>query len=337
MRVLVATDDVIGEEMAGQDAARLLLSRWTASCIILMVLSLLVGYAISMAGNPVAGNLTGTAVLLIGGVGLYLRFHFKAQELVPPEAAEQASIAVASLVAVEPKGVDLAKVVLGICLTASLATFVWALVRYESMIDQPFVSIMAAPSFNLAYSPFLALIALLTATAKRSYRAGSGGRSFEAQKAFRATVTRLTTWSALLFCAFMTLLSVQIVRVGLSDIDGLGVVLFCVAGILAVTFIGYTMASLIRIIRRYGQGGALLESGTVEAPLTNGLADNAHWVWGVFFVNKNDPSIMVEKRFGIGYTFNYGNRSAILILVSFLVLCLGLTALILFKTAFGGG
>jgi len=33
-----------------------------------------------------------------------------------------------------------------------------------------------------------------------------------------------------------------------------------------------------------------------------GLADNAHWIWGFFHVNKEDPSIMVEKRFGVGYT-----------------------------------
>jgi uncharacterized membrane protein len=36
---------------------------------------------------------------------------------------------------------------------------------------------------------------------------------------------------------------------------------------------------------------------------------------------------MVEKRFGIGYAFNYGNRKAVLIMATFLVLILGLAAL----------
>ena len=75
-----------------------------------------------------------------------------------------------------------------------------------------------------------------------------------------------------------------------------------------------------------------MEAGTVEAPLTNGLADNSHWVWGLFYVDRDDPSIMVEKRFGFGYTFNYGNRSAILIVGTFLVVSLGLAALVLIRT-----
>jgi uncharacterized membrane protein len=29
---------------------------------------------------------------------------------------------------------------------------------------------------------------------------------------------------------------------------------------------------------------------------------------GIFYVNPNDPSLFVEKRYGIGYTLNFGNR-----------------------------
>ena len=32
-----------------------------------------------------------------------------------------------------------------------------------------------------------------------------------------------------------------------------------------------------------------------------------YWKAGIFYVNKEDPSIMVEKRFGIGWTINFGN------------------------------
>ena len=44
---------------------------------------------------------------------------------------------------------------------------------------------------------------------------------------------------------------------------------------------------------------------------------------------------MVESRFGIGYTFNYGNRTAILTTVGFLALSLALIALAVFKTYSG--
>jgi len=31
------------------------------------------------------------------------------------------------------------------------------------------------------------------------------------------------------------------------------------------------------------------------------------WKWGAFFVNRDDPALFVRKRYGIGYTLNFGN------------------------------
>lgn len=319
----------VGEALADRDVARRLLGSWYRGCVILMVLSLLVGLGISLAGRPVTGNLTGTAVLLLGGVGLYLRFYSRARKLALPAAAQQAAKATAPLGGGEPKGSGLAKLALGFCLLTSLATFVYAIVSHEgSWSDKSFITVMFVPSLNLVLSPFVALIALLTANAKRSVRGGSGGRSVEAQDAFRATMANVLSWTALLVCAFMTLLSVQIIRIRLSEISSLGAGVWLMAGIVFVFLFG----NLIRIVKGYGQGGALMERGTAETPLTNGLADNARWVWGLFYVDRDDPSIMVEKRFGIGYTLNYGNRTAILILVTFLVLSLSLAAFVLIGT-----
>ncbi len=324
----------VGEALADRDAARRLRGSWYIGCVILMVLSLLVGLGISWAGRPIAGSLTGTAVLLLGGLGLYLRFHFRARKLAPPAAARQAQRAAAMFLGGEPKGVGLAKLALGICLPAAVATFVYSIVSYDgSWSDKSFITVMFVPSVNLVVSPFLAVIALLTATAKRSIRGGSGGRSVEAQDAFRATMANLCSWGALLIGAFMAVLSVQVVRIGLSEIRSLGVGVWVMAGIVFVFILG----NLIRIVKGYGQGGALMERGSVEAPLTNGLADNARWIWGLFYVDRDDPSIMVESRFGIGYTLNYGNRKAILIVVSFVVLSLSLVVLGLIAALSGGG
>src|SRR5690606_38624665 len=38
-----------------------------------------------------------------------------------------------------------------------------------------------------------------------------------------------------------------------------------------------------------------------------GYDDDAHWKGGLFYFNKNDPSIFVEKRFGVGWTLNFAN------------------------------
>ena len=34
--------------------------------------------------------------------------------------------------------------------------------------------------------------------------------------------------------------------------------------------------------------------------------DDRYYKLGVFYVNPNDPSVWVPKRFGVGWTFNYG-------------------------------
>jgi len=43
------------------------------------------------------------------------------------------------------------------------------------------------------------------------------------------------------------------------------------------------------------------------------------WKLGQIYYNPNDPALMVEKRFGVGYTINFGNRASWL-LVALLVL-----------------
>ncbi|MCK5361371.1 MAG: hypothetical protein KAR22_00295, partial [Gammaproteobacteria bacterium] len=313
----------IGERSAGQPSARRILSDWYRGCVIAMVLSLLIGWGIALAGAPVVGNLTGTAVLLLGALVLYVRLHTRAQTLASPGAEEQAKRASASLVCSESKGAGLAKFALGICLVAAIAVYTSALLRYWNS-DQAFVTSMLVPSVNLMFSPFLALLALLIAKAKRSIRGGSGSGSIEVQNAFRAANSRLCSGFALLNCAFLTYVSVEIMRVGLTEASLL------TFGVLAAVVVLFPLISLIRIMKVYGQGGALVEHGSPEAPLTNGLADNVHWVWGLFFVDRDDPSIMVEKRFGLGYTFNYGNRTSILIITTELVLMLSLLTVGLF-------
>ena len=94
----------------------------------------------------------------------------------------------------------------------------------------------------------------------------------------------------------------------------------------------YLLGGIILIVVKYGQGGAHLEEGSTATPLTEGLADNDSWVWGALYINPRDPAIMIEKRFGIGYTPNFGNWKALLILAVFLMLIFGFAAFAVFDT-----
>jgi uncharacterized membrane protein len=330
----------VGEELVDTDPARQLQRSWDRGCLAVMAIALLVGWSISLAGWPLAGNLTGTAVLLLAALALYVRTYSRARELAPPAASRQAQRSAASLDARAPIGERFAQLALGICVFVALATLAYAAAGYYAMpdsvptlsssfgriglVDRSLISALWFPSLNLVVSPFFALLALFTATAKHSLRGGSGGRSLEAQDAFRALNARLLSWMALLICASLTLISVQVIRVRLAEAGEVGPAGWWLSGALLLFFLGFAVTNLVRLMKGYGQGGALLERGSVETPLTGTLADNTHWVWGLFYVNSDDPSMMVEKRFGMGYSFNYGNRNALAITVTELTLLLAL-------------
>jgi len=330
----------VGEDVAKGQSGRKLLKSWRRRCLLTMLLSLVIGLSISLAGAPLAGNFTGTAVLLLVALVVYLQVHSKARKLVTPIAEGQAEIAVASLEVRSTKGAGFAKLALAICIGAGLVTVAYAVVAYfemPSMVptltnsdvlnEKSIITFIIAPLFNLVLNPFLALIAVLTTGAKRSMRGGSGGRSQEAQDAFRVAFANLVSAFVLLNCAFWTLNSVQIVRIGLSETDSIGLAISM--GLAAGVVIVASAIGIIWVIKKYGQGGALRESGSVDERLTGSLADNSHWLMGMFYYNADDPSMMIEKRFGFGYSFNYGNRKAQLLVGTVLALLAGLSALAL--------
>lgn len=43
---------------------------------------------------------------------------------------------------------------------------------------------------------------------------------------------------------------------------------------------------------------------------------------GVFYVNRDDPALFVPKRYGIGYTLNFGNRWSWFVMALILILVL---------------
>ncbi len=56
--------------------------------------------------------------------------------------------------------------------------------------------------------------------------------------------------------------------------------------------------------------------------------DDEYWKYGLFYYNKNDPSLFVKKRTGIGFTLNHARKSA---LVFYLIIVLILVLSIVFE------
>jgi uncharacterized membrane protein len=327
----------VGEEFSDGPRARALLRSWDRGCLTLMVSALLVGLLGTLAGRAVAGNLTGTAVLLLGGAGLYLRSYGKVKSLARPDVTRQGLRATAVVQDRRPRGETFALITLVLCLVAALATIGYGLASFQSLpsrlpslwslmgggdgwASSPHLTVMYLPGWNLAIGPVFALVAMMISTAKRSLREDPGGGSAEAQDAFRAVSTYVFSGSALVFCALLTYVSVQVIRIGLGKIDSMGAGVFWLMGLT----LAFTAGGLVLIFRRFGQGGALLENPDEGGALTGGLADNSRWVLGVFYIDRDDPSMMVEGRFGIGYTMNYGNWKSVAFVVLYWTILLSL-------------
>ena len=71
-------------------------------------------------------------------------------------------------------------------------------------------------------------------------------------------------------------------------------------------------------LMRGGQGGSRTAVTAGATPVGDRTPD-ACWKWGFLYVNAADPSILIEKRFGIGYTLNFGNRWTWVVLALLLV------------------
>lgn len=83
--------------------------------------------------------------------------------------------------------------------------------------------------------------------------------------------------------------------------------------LIAIIMIGF----LIVIILMGSKGRRSIDKENTEEEVYNN--DDKYWVLGMFYYNRNDPSFMIEKRAGVGYTVNFGNPKA---LIFFIILIL---------------
>lgn len=85
------------------------------------------------------------------------------------------------------------------------------------------------------------------------------------------------------------------------------------------------MIGAIYVVFKTGQSGSRIkidEHEEVSDKIIDRDDDN-FWKFGTFYYNKDDSSIFVEKRFGIGWTINFGHPIGIIITAILLILILG--------------
>ena len=77
---------------------------------------------------------------------------------------------------------------------------------------------------------------------------------------------------------------------------------------------------------RWGTPGESEALQADSAPVGDRTPDEC-WKLGIFYFNRNDPALFVEKRFGIGWTLNMANPRALLVIGAILLFILATLAI----------
>jgi uncharacterized membrane protein len=89
------------------------------------------------------------------------------------------------------------------------------------------------------------------------------------------------------------------------------------AFVMAVVPVAFIIAIIAWLARAYSLADSSIDSTPDDC-----------WIWGMFYSNPNDASILVEKRFGMGYTLNFGHWQSWAILGATLILPVLITLLV---------
>jgi len=99
---------------------------------------------------------------------------------------------------------------------------------------------------------------------------------------------------------------------------------------LPLTFLLLTFVVIGIYAIKVGQSGSRLKVEGDSPLIENKIAvdEDQYWKGGIFYMNKNDPSIMVEKRFGVGWTLNFAHPVSWIVFLIPLLLIFGITLLL---------
>lgn len=187
----------------------------------------------------------------------------------------------------------------------------------DAFAEKTWLSVSALPLMVLIIQGMLLFFNAAMKQSGAKIQVRSKNRSREQQLAFR----KYSSWLLFLVMITITLLMgyLQLTIIQGNLFSSTYTMFATLAFVLVI--LGATMFYTVRI----GQSGSRIEMDYVDKP-TDGVIDmddDRHWKFGLIYVNRDDPSLMVEKRFGVGWTMNFGHVGIwifLVMLISSLVL-----------------
>ncbi|KEI78300.1 membrane protein [Clostridium botulinum A2 117] len=134
-------------------------------------------------------------------------------------------------------------------------------------------------------------------------------------KLFRRILSIYMTFSAIAMTIFLSIINFEIMKV--IDINDKYMMYFSLIFTLSI------IIATILLGVKVGQGGSNLKLNYKNDNKNNFINkdDDDHWILGnTIYYNKEDPSLFIEKRFGIGWTINAGRPLGLIIYISLILI-----------------
>ena len=190
----------------------------------------------------------------------------------------------------------------------------------------------AARSAGVVFLPLLIAAAVLLAMALILYGIAhwlrpicAGGLQGERESRFRRTISTLLLAMEYAIAVLFSWIAVRPLLPAFYQHPPAAVAIL--PGLIAIV--------MVAILMWFGQGGSRMPSAQrLESESTQPVGDRTEdrfWKLGVFYFNRDDPSMMVEKRFGIGYTMNFAHPVAWAILLLLLLVPVAITTSIVVR------
>jgi len=177
--------------------------------------------------------------------------------------------------------------------------------------EKTYGTVLILPAIQLFLVIIFLFINIVIARAKQQVSAGNPKRSIKQNITFRRR------WSIFLYISLLAIIF-------MFTFMQIGDYFFNIPSIFLITLpmiisFGMIIGVLILAITT-GQGGSRVRtSDTLDDSVIN-REDDRYWKLGQFYVNREDPALFIEKRFGIGWTLNFARPLGWLSLIGIIVI-----------------
>ena len=265
-------------------------------------------------------------VLCVGGYGLMLHFRRKTIALKQARGWKAQSAKRIGFVAEEPAPRPISQKWDLLFLIPIAITGFLCIVGYPLMPERIAANINLSGQVSnwIEKTPLTAAFPFLTVVFLDACFAFAHWSILRSKKGIDAARPAASAWAYGMFARVQSILLV-----------GLGIMLSFLGPIIALSFMGVitmmqallpilvmlviVLVAVIAVTMIYGQNGARLLR-RMEEPDFMPVDDDRYWKLGIFYWNRDDASLFVPERFGVGWTMNLGRPTAWAIIVGFVLI-----------------